>query len=137
MMSVRLALCSVLAAVAAVAQTPTFEVASVKTSASDTGRPDIKRDPGGGITLSNATLELLVVMAYNIQSFQIAGGPSWLRSRRFDVVAKAPEGAPKNQTWVMLQTLLADRFQLTVHREARELPILELTVAKGGPKIQP
>ena len=98
---------------------------------------NIRRDPAGGILLTNANLQTLVSMAYNIQSFQLSGGPPWLRSRRFDVVAKAPAGAAKSQTWVMLQTLLSDRFQLVVHRETRELPIFELLVAKGGPKIRP
>lgn len=98
---------------------------------------NIQRDPGGGIVLTNVNLQTLVSMAYNIQSFQLAGGPSWLRSRRFDVAAKSPIGTAKSQTWVMLQSLLADRFQLTIHRETRELPIFELVVAKGGLKIQP
>jgi uncharacterized protein (TIGR03435 family) len=95
---------------------------------------NIQRDPGGGIVLTNVNLQTLVSMAYNIQSFQLSGGPPWLRSRRFDVAAKAPGAAAKSQTWDMLQTLLADRFQLAIHRETRELPIFELVVAKGGPK---
>jgi uncharacterized protein (TIGR03435 family) len=133
----RLAGCWLFAILAAYAQTPAFEVASIKTSAPDAARTNIQRDPGGGILLTNVNLQTLVSMAYNVQSFQLAGGPAWLRSRRFDVDAKAPAGAAKGQTWVMLQTLLADRFQLTVHRETRELAIFNLVVAKGGPKIQP
>ena len=130
--------CWLLAILPAFAQTPAFEVASIKPAAPDSTRMNIRRDPGGGIVLSNADLQTLVSMAYNIQSFQLSGGPSWLRSRRFDVVAKAPIGAIKGQTWVMLQTLLGDRFQLVIHRETRELPIFELVAAKkGGPKIQP
>ncbi len=82
-------------------------------------------------------LRTLVIMAYWIQPFQLAGGPSWLRPRRFDIAAKAPAGARKDQTWAMLQMLLADRFHLAVHREAKEMPIFDLVVAKGGLKIQP
>jgi uncharacterized protein (TIGR03435 family) len=129
--------CCLLAILATFAQTPAFEVASIKPSAPNATRMNIQRDPGGGIVLSNVNLQTLVSMAYNVQSFQISGGPSWLRSRRFDVVAKAPADAAKGQTWVMLQTLLGDRFELAIHRETRELPIFELVVAKGGPKIQP
>jgi uncharacterized protein (TIGR03435 family) len=132
----RVAACSILALVA-FAQNPAFDVASVKPSASDTARMNIQRDPAGGITFTNANLQTLIAMAYNVQSFQLAGGPPWLRSRRFDVMAKAPASAPKSQTWVMLQALLADRFQLEIHRETRELPIFELVVAKGGLKVQP
>jgi uncharacterized protein (TIGR03435 family) len=121
-MTVRLAGCWLLAVLAAIAQTPAFEVASVKPSTPDAARMNIQRDPGGGIVLTNVNLQILVSMAYNIQSFQLAGGPPWLRSRRFDVVAKASSGTAKSQTWVMLQSLLADRFQLAIHRETRELP---------------
>jgi bla regulator protein blaR1 len=136
-MKARVAGCWLLAVLAALAQTPAFEVASVKASTPDATRMNIQRDPGGGIVLTNVNLQTLVSMAYNVQSFQLVGGPPWLRSRRFDVVAKAPSGTAKNQTWVMLQSLLADRFQLAIHRETRELPVFELVVAKGGLKIQP
>jgi hypothetical protein len=87
-----------LAIAAALAQTPTFEVASIKPSAGDATRMNIQRDPGGGIVLTNVNLQTLVSMAYNVQSFQLSGGPPWLRTRRFDVVAKAPAGATKSQT---------------------------------------
>src|SRR5664279_1054163 len=107
-MTGRLAGCWLFAVLAAFAQTPAFEVASIKPFAPDATRKNIQRDPGGGIVLTNVSLQTLVSMAYNIQSFQLGGGPPWLRSRRFDMAAKAPGGAAKSQTWVMLQTLLAD-----------------------------
>ena len=124
-------------AFAAGAQAPAFEVASIKPAAPEATGQDVKRDPAGGIVLTNVNLRSLVIMAYQIQPFQLAGGPSWLRPRRFDIAAKAPAGARKDQTWAMLQTLLADRFHLAVHRETKEMPIFELVVAKGGLKIQP
>ena len=136
-MTARLAGCWFLTIAAVFAQAPAFEVASIKPSAADATRMNIQRDPGGGIVLTGVNLQTLVSMAYNIQPFQLSGGPPWLRSKRFDVVAKAPIDAAKSQTWAMLQTLLGDRFQLAVHREIRELSIFELVVAKGGPKIQP
>ncbi len=137
-MTARLLGCWLLAILAAFAQTPAFEVASIKPSAPDATRMNIRRDPGGRNRFEQrADLQTLVSMAYNTQSFQLSGGPSWLRSRRFDVVAKAPAGAVKGQTWVMLQTLLGDRFQLAIHRETRDLPIFELVTAKGGLKVQP
>ena len=129
---------SFLALFAVLAQAPpSVEVASVKPAAPNATGLDIRRDPAGGIVFSNATLRMLVNMAYNTQGFQLAGGPPGLLARRFDVVAKAPVGARKEQTWAMLQTLLAERFRLVVHRETRQMPVLELTVAKGGAKIRP
>jgi uncharacterized protein (TIGR03435 family) len=126
-----------LAAFAADAQPPAFEVASIKPAAADAKNQDIRRDPGGGIVVTNVNLRTLLIMAYNIQPFQLSGGPPWLRTRRFDIAAKAPAGARKDQTGAMLQALLADRFQLAVHRETKEMPIFELVAAKGGLKIQP
>jgi uncharacterized protein (TIGR03435 family) len=126
-----------LAALAARAPSQALEVASVKPSEAVVRKMDIRRDEGGGIVMTNVDLRTMVLMAYNIQAYQLSGGPTWLRSKRFDVDAKAPATAQKRQTWVMLQALLADRFQLAVHRETRELPLLELVAAKGGARIQP
>ena len=88
------------------------------------------------------TLKHLVTLAYRIHDFQVTGGPGWIDSERYNIDAKA-EGAPSsNQEYVALQyrrlqTLLRDRFNLTIRRETKELPVYELTVAKGGPKLQP
>jgi uncharacterized protein (TIGR03435 family) len=66
---------------------------------------------------------------------QVAGGPAWIKSPGYDIEAK-PEGVTdQKHTWLMLQTLLADRFKLSLHRETRELPVYELTVVKSGPKL--
>src|SRR5882724_3533744 len=82
------------------AQTPAFEVASVKPSASNDGRPSIVRDPGGGFTAANVGLETVILLAYQVQGYQLKGGPGWIRSDRFDFAAKPPAGAKKDQTWV-------------------------------------
>ena len=133
----RLACAVWLAARAAPAQPPAFEVASIKPSTPEAPGNNIQRDPAGGMALANVNLRTLVLMAYPIQPFQLSGGPPWLRWRRFDITAKASAGGHKDQTWLMLQTLLADRFQLAIHRETRELPIFEIVAAKGGIRIQP
>jgi uncharacterized protein (TIGR03435 family) len=89
----------------------------------------------------------MISMAYGVKSFQISGGPSWLPSERFDIEAKmdaatadALEKLSPDQRMLaqqqMLQALLADRFQLTVHRETKELTTYTLVIAKGGPKLQ-
>lgn len=118
---------------------PTFEVASIKR--------DLTGERGGMFTLVPAchlermTLRDLVIFAYQVHDFQVIGGPGWIDSDRYNVDAKAERPPALNQEWVnlqyrRLQALLHDRFNLTVHRETKELPVYELTVAKGGPKLQ-
>lgn len=72
--------------------------------------------------------------------FQVSGGPGWLDSNRFDIVAKAEDDVPLNQKRLMLRTLLAERFKLTVHTETRELPIYALVMARSdgrpGPRLR-
>ena len=91
-------------------------------------------DPGR-FTCENCTLSELVLLAYDLKHFQLTA-PSWMNSERFEIVAKVPEGASKEQFRQMIRTLLAERFKLKVHRETKEMPIYELTVAKGGPRMK-
>lgn len=115
---------------------PTFEVASIKphpepitSSGSSTS--------GSRTTWTAATLMTLVSNAYELNYYQISGGPPWTTSAHFDIVAKADgDTSPtKDQVRQMLQALLAERFQLKVHRETKEMPVLELVVGKNGPKL--
>ena len=82
----------------------------------------------------------LVCWAYDLSGFRIAGGPDWfnseaLRSDRYDVEAKIEGTVTLDQIKLMVQSLLADRFQLRVHKEMRELPVYALVVARNGPKL--
>ncbi len=121
---------------ALLSQQPAFEVASVKPNHG--GDPNrLIRPSGGGVSISNMNLQDLMMFAYQVRDFQISGGPRWLNADQFDIEAKAPGGTSQDQTRLMLQSLLADRFKLTLHREIKELPIFNLTVAKGGLKVQP
>jgi uncharacterized protein (TIGR03435 family) len=86
-------------------------------------------------TCQNISLSNLVTMAYGVAYYQLAA-PDWATMARFDFRAKIPEGATKEQLALMMQSLLADRFQLAVHRESREIQRFELTVAKNGPKFK-
>jgi uncharacterized protein (TIGR03435 family) len=70
-----------------------------------------------------------------VKGFQISG-PGWLDSERYDIVAKVPRGATKEQFMGMLQNLLAERFKLTLHREKKDLPMYALVVGKNGPKLK-
>jgi uncharacterized protein (TIGR03435 family) len=79
---------------------------------------------------------MLIRNAYRVQDFQIIGGPSWMASDRWDIQAKAEENVSPNEVNEMMQTLLAERFQLKFHKETRELPVYELLVAKDGPKLK-
>jgi uncharacterized protein (TIGR03435 family) len=119
---------------------PEFEVASVKPNKSGENFVRIQ-GPAGRFTATNVPVRLLIRTAYRLQDFQIVGGPAWLNTDRFDVVAKSEEGATQDQTALMLRALLADRFKLAVHNEMRELPIYALVPARGdgrpGPQLRP
>ena len=114
-----------------------FEVASIKPSAPDARGMVIRPGPGGGISITNMTLKELLVIAYRIQPFQISGGPSWVSSIRYDVVAKPETKGKLSDNQLMLQALLAERFQLVIHRETKELPIYALVLARKDGKLGP
>ena len=79
----------------------------------------------------------LIQFAYGVRDFQLAGEPAWIGSAHQDIQAKAEGDVPvKQMEGPMLQALPADRFQLRVHREMRQLPVYELSVAKGGLKMK-
>jgi uncharacterized protein (TIGR03435 family) len=120
------------------ADRPAFEVASVKPHLPDPGpfRSSSSIETGG-IHFTNVTLQSCIGRAYGVPSNRLSGGPDWLTEERYDIVAKAEAAAPKARLMVMLQTLLENRFQLRLHREAKELPIYALVAAKNGPKIRP
>jgi uncharacterized protein (TIGR03435 family) len=124
----------------------TFEAASVKPAEPPTpdGRGMIMiQGPSGGpgtkdpgrIHYPYMNMKNILMNAYDVRNFQIVG-PSWLDTERFDITATMPPNTTKEQFRVMLQNLLAERFKLTVHRDAKELPIYSLTVAKSGPKMK-
>ena len=81
------------------------------------------------------SLKDLIALAYKVKAYQVTG-PDWLATQRFDILAKMPDSASKDDAPVMLQALLEDRFKLTVHRDTQEHPVLGLVVGKGGPKLK-
>jgi uncharacterized protein (TIGR03435 family) len=114
---------------------PAFEVASIKRNNSGEGFTTRGAQPGGRVTFVNIPLRQMIIAAYGVQPFQVIGGPSWITSDRFDVIAKAPEGVPPDQMNLMLQSLLADRFKLRTHNETRELPVYALVKARTDGKL--
>ena len=116
---------------------PSFEVATIKPNNPDSRQMMITR-PGGRFSVVGATVKMLVEAAYRVRDFQVIGGPNWINTDRFDIEAKAEEGANRQGQagLLMMQSLLADRFQLKIHTETRELPLYELFVSKDGVKLQ-
>ncbi len=120
------------------ATAPAFEVASIKPAAPMQNgmiRVGMGGDPGR-VNYTNVTLKNILTRAYGVKPHQITG-PDWLDSERFDVVAKVPDGVPKEEIPVMLQNLLAERFKMTVHKESKESNVYALIVGKNGPKLTP
>jgi len=83
------------------------------------------------------SLKDLIGIAYKVKDYQISG-PDWMGAmdERFDVLAKMPEGATKEQVPDMLQALLAERFKMTIHHDTKERSVYALTVGKGGSKMK-
>jgi uncharacterized protein (TIGR03435 family) len=123
---------------------PAFTVASIKPTAAG-GPTLVQLQPGGRYTATNTTLLALIRSAYRLQSFQVVGAPSWVATEHIDIVAKADgdlfpsdmvSSAPRPLE-LALQPLLADRFQLVVHRETRQLPIYALVVDRADGRLGP
>jgi uncharacterized protein (TIGR03435 family) len=127
----------------------TFDVVSVKPS--DPKNLNMTMRPGAdSFTITGASLKILIRYAYDLNDFQVEGASEWMNSARFDVIAKmdapsaktsstsAEEDAAEEKLMERrLQSLLADRFQLRVHKHTKEMPAYALVVAKGGSKLQP
>jgi uncharacterized protein (TIGR03435 family) len=115
---------------------PKFEVASVRPSQPTTDRVDIGLHLNGAqVRIVSLPLRDYIARAYRLKLYQVTG-PDWLSSEKFDVSAKLPEGSTSDQIPEMLQALLAERFQLKLHRDKKELPIYALSVGKPPLKLQ-
>ena len=125
---------------------PAFDVASVKLN------PNCQTGPGRAaisprnLALPCVSLRALIRLAYGdmlvgaglgARRMDVQGGPGWLDTDRYDVLAKSEGNATAQSAAPMLQTLLEERFKVKVHKEPRDSSVYILTVAKGGPKLQP
>jgi uncharacterized protein (TIGR03435 family) len=117
------------------AQASAFDAISIKRAA-DGGQPALRTDPGM-LNARNLSLKDLIGKAYQVRTFQVAGGPSWLASDRYDIVARTDKPATDAQLLAMLRDALATQFQLRLRHDSKEMRVWALTVAKGGPKLQP
>jgi uncharacterized protein (TIGR03435 family) len=115
---------------------PTFEVATIKPTKEGT-QFSIHPTGSGELVATDVSVAYLIKFAYEVHPRQITKGPAWLDTDKYDLTAKPDiEGQPSlKQMRVMVQKLLADRFQLAFHHEKIELPVYAVTVAKGGPKL--
>jgi uncharacterized protein (TIGR03435 family) len=113
-----------------------FEVASVRPADPARSAVDFRVQPGGRLTIVNLTPKEMIQEAYGVKYYQLEPEPSWIDRERFDITAKA-EGEPtRKEMMQMLQALLAERFHLQVHQEAREGNVFRLQVARNGPKLK-
>jgi uncharacterized protein (TIGR03435 family) len=110
-----------------------FDVASVKRNTSGESRAAMGRAPTG-IRFINVTLQTLLQSAFALQDFQIVGGPAWLKTDRFDVIANAAEGSSTTRADInqMFQRLLIERFKLVHQLETKVMPIYALTMVNPG-----
>jgi uncharacterized protein (TIGR03435 family) len=127
-----------------------FEAASIKPAKDDTGRGGFQLLPGGGLRLGGATAKMLISLAYDVREEQILGGPRWISSETYNILAKAEKtdsvenvdsAGPGSPVWnkmrERLRNLLKDRFQLQLQEDSKETSGYVLGIAKGGSKLQP
>jgi uncharacterized protein (TIGR03435 family) len=119
------------------APAPAFEVASIRKNVSVSDDASVRAQPGGRLTVSNNTLRNIIRNAYNVQNYQIIGGPDWMNSDRWDITAKAADDTPPPEMLLMVRTLLADRFKLVIRRETRQLPMYAVVLARPDGRLGP
>jgi uncharacterized protein (TIGR03435 family) len=116
---------------------PAFEVASVKPNNAGGNRIGVVAP--GRLSITSATLATCIKWAFGVQDPQFAGANAAvsqrLTSERYDIVAKSADVVPESQLKLMLQTLLAERFQLVFHKQTKETQVFALVVDKSGPKF--
>jgi uncharacterized protein (TIGR03435 family) len=130
---------------------PEFKVVSIKLGDPESGGISVVVNPDAGTLIAkNAPFRALLALAYNLNNYQISGGPGWVNSQGYDIIAK-PEGGFKERTpaavthsvdegdqllRLRLQALLVERFKLAFHRQTKELALYGLLVGKNGPKLR-
>jgi len=121
-----------------VAQSPlAFDVASIKSNNSGAMGESVRFfPPSGRVTMTNVTVRRLILNAYQLQDQQLSGGPGWIDSEHFDIVANSDAtNLTPQQRWMMVRALLMERFKLKVHSEAREIPVFALVLARSDGRL--
>jgi uncharacterized protein (TIGR03435 family) len=133
---------------------PVFETATIKMTDAKGGAGHSHENDTPGLFRGSMTLKSYIMTAYNVKDFQVTGGPNWIDASTYEILGKlehmtdvslentvstvrAENGAGEEQLHIALQVLLADRFQLKIHHESKEMPSYVLTANKGKFKLQP
>jgi uncharacterized protein (TIGR03435 family) len=118
---------------------PQFEVATVRPNNSGESNASIRIQPGGRLTATNQTLRNLIRNAFNLQPYQMVGGPDWIESDRYDIVAKVADTdlddkgmIPGPQFMLRVQSFLEDRFKMVTRWETRDMPVYALVLVADG-----
>ena len=138
-MKARLVVIAFISSSAVIGQQPAFDVASVRQNlaAGTEGSTGMSMSTTpSGIAFMEVSLANVLEAAYDVTPSQIKG-PGWIRSDRYDIVARAAAPASRDDLMAMTRTLVTDRFRLVLHHEQRELPVFALVRAKKGPNLAP
>src|ERR1019366_6961091 len=115
-----------------------YDVASVRPSPPGAPEGEVDPLPGGiGYNAKRISIKDMLSVMYRIPGRQIVGGPDWLSTEKFDVEARADHPYSIDDLHTMFQNLLADRFNLKLHKQLRVGPVYVLTIAKSGLKMTP
>src|SRR5262249_13903610 len=119
---------------------PSFDAADVHTSPKNPN-PNVQSlggfARGGRYQFRNATMLDLIANAYGLDPEKVVGGPFWLETDRFDILAKTPVSVTPANTKLMLRSLLADRFKLVTHEEGKPMNAWVMTAARPGSQLKP
>jgi uncharacterized protein (TIGR03435 family) len=115
-----------------------IEVAYVKPSRNNTADSSLD-SVRGRLTATNITIKELILLAYGVKDYQVRQAPKWVDSERFDIAVKSVSANAKNleDEKALVRELLSDRFQLSTHREEKQMPVYLLVVARNGPRLTP
>ena len=137
-MKYMVAIATLIFAAYAAAPADKFEVAAIHPSDPGSRGQIMQFLPGGGLSVSGTPIRTLILLAWQLPAERVTGGPKWIDSDLYDIRAKAPAGSASSMDAERprIQALLADRFQLKVHRETKTSPVYLLTIVKGGVKME-
>lgn len=118
-------------------ETASFDAVSIKPNTDRISNALPISRGNGNYSASNVAVRSLVAIAYGVRGFQIEGGPNWLTSERFDIVARGPEGTPDRLRAAMLRSMLAERFKFVAHFEIKEQSVYSLSALRDDGRLGP
>jgi uncharacterized protein (TIGR03435 family) len=139
---IRVLLLGTLIAVHAIgnAQLPTFASATIRLNSSESASGGVQLQPGGVLTVTNTAPRDMIRFVFNLPASAVVGGPAWLATERYDIVANANRDVTRDEAAQMLKALLVQHFKLQLREETRAEPVYELTLVTDrrlGPRLTP